>query len=258
MRFRPCIDLHNGAVKQIVGSTLTDQKSSLKENFVSDRTADFFARKFAGDGLFGGHVILLDPKEKKTRDAALSALAAFPGGLQVGGGITADNAQDYLDAGASHVIATSAIFRNGALSVPDLSELRQSIGSQHLVLDLSCKKEADGSYRIMTDRWQTRTNEILTLQLLDRLSDQCAEFLIHAIDVEGKKDGFDEALITLLAGHKRNRITYAGGIRSMEDLARIRRIGGGRIDVTIGSALSLYGGPLLYEDVVSFCGTEVV
>ena len=256
MYLRPCIDIHNGKVKQIVGGTLSDEGDRARENFVSDRSAVFYASLFKEDRLSGGHVILLNsrtsPYYAATRAEALSALSAYPGGLMIGGGITDETAGEYLVAGASHVIVTSFVFRNGRIDRENLARIKKAVGRERLVLDLSCKMR-DASYYIMTDRWQTYTDEPLTPALLEELSGECDEFLIHGIDVEGKATGISEDLIRLLDTVRGFPMTYAGGIASFEDLDRIRALTGDAMDVTIGSALSIYGGPLDYREVVRYC-----
>src|SRR5262249_8987697 len=147
--FRPCIDLHEGKVKQIVGSTLGDDAQRLRTNFVSPHSAAWFAELYKKDGLKGGHVVMLGPGNASE---ARSALNAYPGGLQVGGGVTSANAKSWLDSGASHVIVTSWVFRNGTLDWRRLEELRALIGKDHLVLDLSCRRR-DTEYFVVTDRW---------------------------------------------------------------------------------------------------------
>lgn len=256
MRFRPCIDIHNGKVKQIVGASLKDAGDQAAENFVSDKSAADFAKLYKKYGLKGGHVILLNGKEsgyyEETKKQALSALTAYPGGLQAGGGITADNAAEFLRAGASHVIVTSYVFQGGEIRKENLERLVRAVGRQHLVLDVSCKRREEGYY-IVTDRWQRETAVQITPDLLDELSAYCDEFLIHAVDVEGKKGGIEEMLIGELAGWQGIPVTYAGGVRDLEDLRRMREAGGGRIDVTIGSALSIFGGTLDFEMAVRYC-----
>ena len=262
MRFRPCIDIHNGKVKQIVGSSLSDQGDQAKENFVSDLDAADFARRYQADGLSGGHVILLNPVSSPmypvTLQQALSALSAAPGTLQAGGGVIPENAEVFLNAGASHVIVTSYVFRDGRIDYDRLEKLKQAVGRERLVLDLSCRG-AEGVYYIMTDRWQKQTDEILSPAFLEELSVWCDEFLIHAVDAEGKSKGPQREVLRILADYEEGRegnkgplpVTYAGGIRDLDDLRLIREEGRGRIDVTIGSALDLFGGPLRYRDVVS-------
>ena len=252
MRFRPCIDIHNGKVKQIVGSSLQDQGDRACENYVSDRSAADYARLYQRDHLMGGHIILLNARDsdyfEQTRQEALAALAAYPGGLQIGGGITADNAGVYLDAGASHVIVTSYVFERGQVNYDRLRDLVETVGREHLVLDLSCRKRK-GRYYVTTDRWQTLTEEPVEEKLLNHLADYCDEFLIHAADVEGMQTGPAEDLLKLLAGWKGIPVTYAGGIHSYGDIENIGRIGQGWVDFTVGSALDLFGGKLSYERV---------
>ena len=260
MQFRPCIDIHNGKVKQIVGGTLRDEGDFARENFVSERPSSFYAEMFRADGLTGGHVILLNGKNSpfygETRQAAREALGAYPGGLMVGGGITAENAKEWLDAGASHVIVTSYVFRDGRIDMENLRRLVQNAGREHVTLDLSCRKK-DGQYFICTDRWQKFTDTALTEELLSELTSYSDEFLIHGIDVEGKGSGFDRELVQKLAGFAENNdtpVTYAGGIRDMASLGELRELGRNRIHATVGSALDIYGGAMSYAEAVRFCG----
>lgn len=256
MRFRPCIDIHNGKVKQIVGGSLSDQGDQAAENFVSRQDAAFFARLYRGKGLTGGHVILLNPEGSEyyqaTRAQAFAALEAFPGGLQIGGGVRADNAGEYLDRGASHVIVTSYVFRDGRISYENLEKIKREVGRERLTLDLSCRKK-DGDYYVVTDRWQKFTDTKVTLELFQALGESCGEFLVHAVDVEGKSAGIDEGLTGLLAEFTDRPVTYAGGVGAYEDLERLRRLGKGRLDVTVGSALDLFGGPLAFERILKLC-----
>lgn len=257
MIFRPCIDIHNGKVKQIVGASLKDAGDRAAENFVSDQDAVYYAKLYQEYGLKGGHVILLNGRDsdfyEATKRQAYLALSAYPGGLQAGGGITAENAADFIGAGASHVIVTSYVFQGGEILEENLKKLVQAVGKEHLVLDVSCRRRGDGYY-IVTDRWQKETDIRITPRLLEELSAFCDEFLIHAVDVEGKKSGIEEELLKELAGWRGIPITYAGGVRDLEDLKRLKETGGGRIDVTIGSALSLFGGDLDFEEAVRYCG----
>ena len=256
MKFRPCIDIHNGKVKQIVGASLKDADDTAAENFVSERSAADYAKLYQKYELKGGHVILLNGKDssfyEETRRQAFSALSAYPGGLQAGGGITAENAARFLTAGASHVIVTSYVFQGGQILEENLKKLVKAVGKKHLVLDVSCKRRTDGYY-IVTDRWQKETDIKITPFLFEKLSAFCDEFLVHAVDVEGKKSGMEEELLRELAGWQKTPITYAGGVQSLEDLKKLEEMGAGRIDVTIGSALSLFGGALEFEEVVRYC-----
>lgn len=253
MKFRPCIDIHNGKVKQIVGGSLCDQGDQAVTNFASELDAAYYARMYRQDGLKGGHIILLNPKTsdyyKETKRQALSALSAYPGGLQIGGGIDAENAQEYLDAGASHVIVTSYVFQDGVLKWENLERLEQAVGKDRIVLDVSCRKK-DGKYYIVTNRWQTFTDEVLDREMLDKLSTHCDEFLVHGVDVEGKAAGAEQELVRLLGGWDRIPITYAGGIGSLEELERFRELSGGQVDFTIGSALDLFGGTIPYRELL--------
>jgi len=249
-KFRPCIDLHEGKVKQIVGGTL-EGGEALRENFVSDRGAAYFAERYRDDGLAGGHVIMLGPGNDT---AAREALAAYPGGLQIGGGIRAGNVAHWLAAGASHVIVTSAIFDPGGKFRADLLEqLVAEAGRERLVLDLSCRAIADGGWVVAMDRWKTRTELEVNPQTLDALAGSCAEFLVHAADVEGMCGGIDTGLVSMLGAWSGVPITYAGGARALDDLALVEELSGGSVDLTIGSALDLFGGSLVsYADCVAF------
>lgn len=257
MEFRPCIDIHNGRVKQIVGGSLKDKGNQAEENFVSQMDGAFYANMYKKAGIRGGHIILLNPVTSEyyevTRAQALLALHSYPGGLQIGGGITADNAAQFIEAGASHVIVTSYVFNNGRIDYNNLEKLVDAVGKSHLVLDLSCRKK-DDSYYIVTDRWQKFTEEVITAELLDELSQYCDEFLIHAVDVEGKAGGIEKELVSLLGAWGKIPLTYAGGVHSFEDLRLIKELGHNRVNVTIGSALDLFGGSMKFEDVIAFCG----
>lgn len=250
MRFRPCIDLHGGRVKQIVGSTLRDEHDeTLLTNFSSDLPPSHYAKLYRQDDLPGGHIIMLGPDNEA---AALDALKAWPGGMHVGGGINAENASWWIDQGASHVIVTSYVFHNALLDEQRLAKLRDLVGKERLVLDLSCRWREDGYY-VVTDRWQKFTSLRVSGETLARLANYCDEFLVHAVDVEGKCMGVDSELISLLARHAAIPITYAGGVASMADLELIRDAGLGRLDVTVGSALDIFGGTgLTYREVVTF------
>lgn len=253
-KFRPCIDLHDGKVKQIVGSSLNDSGVGLKTNFETDRSPAWFAELYKKDNIKGGHVIMLG---KGNVDAAKAALSAYPGGLQVGGGITADNAKEYIDAGASHVIVTSWIFPEGKFDINRLERLVEVVGKEHLVLDLSCKRtSAPGEvphWNIAINRWQTLIDVEITEETLTKLARYCDEFLVHAADVEGKQQGMDDDLIRFLAAHSPIPATYAGGAKTLEDLKHVKDISGGKVDLTIGSALDLFGGKgVKYDDCVKF------
>jgi len=247
--FRPCIDLHEGKVKQIVGATLRDDPGQVRTHFVSDRPAAWYAELYRRDGLKGGHVIMLGPGNEA---AARSALAAYPGGLQIGGGIHLDNAREWLEAGASHVIVTSWVFHEGRVDWDRLAALVKAVGRQRLVLDLSCRRRGT-DYFVVTDRWQKFTQETIRPELLERLAQWCDEFLIHAVDVEGLCRGIDAELVEKLGRWTPIPTTYAGGARSLADLEEVTRLGQGRIDLTIGSALDIFGGTgVRYADAVAF------
>ena len=259
MEFRPCIDIHNGKVKQIVGGSLTDAGNLAEENFVAKQDAAFYAKLYKSQGIRGGHVISLNARDSeyygKTKEQAFAALSSYPGGLQAGGGITAENAAEYLDAGASHVIVTSYVFSDGRIHEKNLERIFQEVGKEHLVLDLSCRKKDDGYY-IVTDRWQKFTQERVTPQLLDELESYCDEYLIHAVDVEGKAQGIEEALVEMLGAWNGLPVTYAGGVGSFDDLAKLRILGNNHVNVTIGSALDIFGGPMAYDKVLEFIKKE--
>ena len=252
MKFRPCIDIHNGKVKQIVGGTLRDQGDYAITNFASEYGADFYANKYKEDGIHGGHIILLNGKTSEyyeaTKAQAMKALSTYPEGLQIGGGITAENAKEYIEAGASHVIVTSYVFQDGEINWENLENLCSAVGKERLVIDLSCRKK-DGKYYVVTNRWQTFTNVVVNEECLNKLKKYCDEFLVHGVDVEGKSSGVEVELVELLAKWNKIPITYAGGIGSMDDLEEFRRVSEGKLDFTIGSALDLFGGSVCYEIV---------
>ena len=247
--FRPCIDLHEGKVKQIVGGSLTDEGGSLRTNFISDRLSSWYAELYKKDGLKGGHVIMLGPGNEA---AARAALRAYPGGLHVGGGINSENARSFLNEGASHVIVTSWVFREGKLDWGRLKELVKMIGKERLVVDLSCRKRGD-QYFVVTDRWQKFTDLTVTPETLRELAGWCDEFLVHAVDVEGLCRGVDMEMVRRLAEGSPIAATYAGGASSLRDLEEVTEVGGGRVHLTIGSALDIFGGTgVRYADVVAF------
>ena len=287
MKFRPCIDLHAGRVKQIIGSSISDiseggsSTTLVQENFATTKPASEYASMYARDGLTGGHVIMLGPDNE---NAAMTALAAYPGGLQVGGGITAANAKQWLEHGASHVIVTSHVFNNGIVDVDKLKHLVEVVGGkERLVLDLSCRRKPNSSsstnnarkscdttegnangnnndddededdpYYVVTDRWQTYTNVRVNRKTLVELGTYCSEFLVHGVENEGKRCGILEDLVVLLGRYSPVPVTYAGGVNSIEDLDRVKYLGNGRVDLTIGSALDCFGGDISYDDVVAW------
>ncbi len=260
MKFRPCIDIHNGKVKQIVGGSLQDSGDKASVNYISAYEAKHYAQRYKEDQIQGGHIILLNPSSSsyytETKSQALAALRTYPQGLQIGGGITCENAMEYIEAGASHVIVTSYIFKGETLQWGRLQELVETVGKERLVLDLSCRRRED-KYYIVTNRWQTYTNVELSSEVLDQLSQYCDEFLIHGVDVEGKSAGVDENLVKILANWSKKPITYAGGIGSLEDLKLFQVISKGKLDFTIGSALDLFGGPISYAELVKINKTDM-
>ena len=258
MEFRPCIDIHNGKVKQIVGGSLKDRGDFASENFVSEQDSRFYADMYRKSGIKGGHIILLNSVDSEyyedTKEQAVMALEAYPQGLQVGGGITADNAMEFIDAGAAAVIVTSYVFKDGCVNYENLDKIKKAVGKEHLVLDLSCRYRSepgkDSGYYIVTDRWQKYTDEMVTPELLDELSGYCVEFLVHAVDVEGKANGIEKPLAKLLGDWGKIPITYAGGVHSFEDLKELADLGSNHLNVTIGSALDIFGGTMPYQKVL--------
>ncbi|MDE6024686.1 MAG: phosphoribosylformimino-5-aminoimidazole carboxamide ribotide isomerase [Lachnospiraceae bacterium] len=255
MRFRPCIDIHNGSVKQIVGGSLRDETDTARENYVSECNADFYADMYRRDNVRGGHIIILNPESSSFYNAdveqAKLALNAYPDGLQIGGGINAENAYKFLDMGATHVIVTSYVFKAGRINYDNLDKLKSEVGREHLVLDLSCRMR-DGEYYIVTDRWQNYTDVAVTPETLDELSGYCDEYLIHAVDVEGKATGIEKKLAAMLGTWAKIPVTYAGGVGSFDDLKLLKELGLGRLDVTIGSALDIFGGNMSYKKVLEY------
>lgn len=252
MKFRPCIDLHGGKVKQIIGESLQDDSSKVTENFVSDQDAAYYAKLFQEDGLTGGHVIMLGSGNEQE---AVNALRAYPGGLQVGGGITAENAAYYLEQGATHVIVTSYIFKDGQLNQAHLDRIVSEVGKDRLVIDLSCKAR-DGKWAVVTNQWRVFSDFILTPENIASLENYCDEFLIHAVDVEGKQSGIQQELVSQLAKWVNIPTTYAGGARSYSDIDVFHKLTGGKLDLTIGSALDIFGGQLPYKDVIRYIDSK--
>ncbi len=256
MKFRPCIDIHNGKVKQIVGGSLTDNKNFAKENFVATKNADFYANLYKEHNLSGGHIIILNDKSSEyfeaSQNQALLAINNYKNNLQIGGGVNNENASFYLEKGASHVIVTSFVFKNGEINMGNLDKLVSETGKEKLVLDLSCRKK-DDEYFIVTDRWQNFTNVALNSKTIAELSSYCDEFLIHAVDVEGKGLGIDSKLLEIMAENMVKPITYAGGIHNFSDIEIIREKGKSRIDFTVGSALDLFGGEMKFNELLNLC-----
>lgn len=254
MKFRPCIDIHDGKVKQIVGGSLKDTKyiKDVKENYVSDMDAGAFARLYKKFNLTGGHIILLNKMGSEEYEAdvrqAEFALSEYKGGFQIGGGITCDNAGRMLDLGASHVIVTSYVFKDGMIHYDRLKNISSLVGKNHLVLDLSCKRVED-DYYVVTDRWQKVTDVKLTKELIFMLSAYCDEFLVHAVDVEGKARGIEKSVAMLLGKCNDIKTTYAGGISSYEDINELCYLGYNNVDFTIGSALDIFGGTLSFNKI---------
>lgn len=255
MKFRPCIDIHNGCVKQIVGGSLQDTGDMAKENFVAEQDASYYANMYRKLGLSGGHIILLNdtssPYYDVTKEQALLALEAYRGGMQVGGSINPKNALGYLDAGATHVIVTSYVFHGGQINMDNLRFLNNKVGKEHIVLDLSCKKKG-GKYYVATDRWQNLTDVEVNEKLFYDLSLYCDEFLVHAVDVEGKIHGIDEDVAKILGKLDGMKVTYAGGISNLSDIEKLEKLGHGKVDFTVGSALDIFGGSMSFEKVCAY------
>ena len=252
MKFRPCIDIHNGNVKQIVGGSLNKDTSRALENFVSKESAKRYAKKYKKDGLTGGHIIMLNsldsPVYEATKKQAMKALKAYPNAMQIGGGINDRTAAEFIRAGATHVIVTSFVFFEGRIKYENLKKLVAAVGADKIVLDLSCRKKGD-DYYVVTDRWQNFTEEKVNSELFEKLEQYCDEFLVHGVDTEGKKSGMDEELVRILTSYEGKPITYAGGISSLEQIEKFKVACGGKLDFTIGSALDIFGGNLPYDEV---------
>lgn len=252
MEFRPCIDIHNGKVKQIVGSSITDKTDDVRENFVSDKDSAYYAQLYEVNNLKGGHVIMLNNASSEfyeaTKNEAIKALKAYPNGLQVGGGINADNAKEFIDAGASHVIITSYGFSDGVINYENLEKLKSAVGKEHVVLDLSCRKR-ENKYYIVTNRWQVFTDAELSVALLNKLAKYCDEFLVHAVDVEGKGSGIEKEVIEILKDSP-IPVTYAGGISTINDIDFIKKVSDNIVNITIGTALDIFGGSLKMTEVI--------
>ena len=248
--FRPCIDLHNGQVKQIVGGSLSDDdQQNLQTNFVSEHDSAWFAQQYRRDSMHGGHIIKLGPGNDQ---AAKQALAAWPNGMHIGGGINAENAAEWLTLGAEKVIVTSCLFDGAHLNLDTLQTISQAIGKERLVVDLSCRRR-DDMWVVATDRWQTYTDFAINEENLQLVSTYCSELLVHAADVEGKCQGIDQELVAYLGQYLSIPCTYAGGANAINDLKTVERLSNGKVDLTFGSALDLFGGTSVsYQDCVAW------
>ncbi|KAF0501961.1 Phosphoribosylformimino-5-aminoimidazole carboxamide ribotide isomerase [Gigaspora margarita] len=249
-QFRPCIDLHNGQVKQIVGGSLNeDNPHELLTNFVSSEKPSYYAELYKRHNLTGAHVIKLGPGND---EAAREALRAWPGGLQIGGGITLDNAREWIDAGADKVIITSYLFPDTRFSLSRLQEFCNKLGKERVVVDLSCRKQGN-KWIVAMNKWQTITNMEVNKESLDLLSNYCSEFLIHAADVEGLCQGIDTKLVEYLGKWTKVPTTYAGGANSITDLELVNKLSNGKVDLTFGSALDIFGGTKVkFEDCIAW------
>ncbi|KAH6622080.1 hypothetical protein C7974DRAFT_315101 [Boeremia exigua] len=251
-KFRPCIDLHAGSVKQIVGGTLsTSTPSELKTNWTSEHPSAYYAALYRDHALAGAHVIMLGPGNDA---AAQEALGAWPGGMQVGGGIDEGNARTWIERGAERVIITSYLFPDATFSMPRLRAVLAALDNdkEKLVIDLSCRRK-DDKWFVATNKWQTITDFELNEESIRLLEPFCSEFLIHAADVEGLQRGIDHALVSRLAEWCRIPVTYAGGGRSIADLELVKELSSGKVDLTIGSALDIFGGEgVKFEECVAW------
>lgn len=252
-RFIGCIDLHNGEVKQIVGATLSDNNNdpNLKTNFVSSKPSSYYAKLYKKYNVTGAHVIKLGPNND---EAAKEALLAAPNFLQIGGGINDTNCLHWLEM-ASKVIVTSWLFnKEGDFLLDRLVKISQLCGKDRLVVDLSCRKTSDERWIVAMNKWQTLTTLELNQDTFTKLSKYTNEFLIHAADVEGLCNGIDEQLVSKLNEWTEElgdevKIVYAGGAKSIDDLALVDRLSQGRVDLTYGSSLDIFGGKLVkFED----------
>ncbi|KAL7414100.1 Phosphoribosylformimino-5-aminoimidazole carboxamide ribotide isomerase [Mrakia frigida] len=255
--FRPCIDLHGGVVKQIVGGTLSDEpekEAALKTNFVAEQRPAYYASVYRSRGLHGGHVIKLGPNND---EAAEEALYAWENCLQVGGGINEKNAAHWIELGASKVIVTSHLFPDAKFSLPRLKEISELVGKDHLVVDVSCRKRGD-RWIVAMNKWQDLTDLDVTKETLDMLSEYCSEFLIHAADVEGLCQGIDEELVTKLGEWVTIPTTYAGGAKDISDLFLVSHLSNGKVDLTFGSALDIFGGTQVkFDELAQLSGENV-
>jgi len=148
---------------------------------------------------------------------------------------------------------TSFCFDGAKFSEAKLAEMVAAVGAERLVLDLSCRAAEGGGWSVAKDRWRTITDLAVTPETLDRLAGQCAEFLVHAADVEGQCGGVDRELVQMLGSWAGAPVTYAGGARSLENLREVDGLSDGKVDLTIGSALDLFGGDgVSYADCVAW------
>ncbi|KAJ3082945.1 Enzyme that catalyzes the fourth step in the histidine pathway [Rhizoclosmatium hyalinum] len=255
--FRPCIDLHNGQVKQIVGASLKDDPTSaqtdekvLRTNFVSSYPSSHYASLYKKHNLTGAHVIKLGPGNDQ---AALEALAAWPNGLQVGGGISVDNAEYWLNEGkAGKIIVTSWLFPQARFSEERLKQLVEKVGKERIVVDISCKVK-DGEWVVAMDKWQTLTDMKVNAESIRMLESYCSEFLVHAADVEGLCKGIDSELVKKLGEWCTIPVTYAGGGHALSDLQLVHDLSNGKVDLTFGSALDIFGGSgVKFDDCIAW------
>jgi len=162
--------------------------------------------------------------------------------MQIGGGITLENATEWMNAGASHLIVTSWLFSPEGKFLPErLSQLTSEIGKENLVIDLSCRRTKQG-WTVAMNRWQTLTDLNITTENLNHIADHCDELLVHAADVEGLCKGIDQELVQMLGQWAKIPITYAGGAATMADIQLTQESSAGNVDITVGSALDIFGG----------------
>lgn len=259
-RYIGCIDIHDGQVKQIVGSTLTTNDQTLSTNYVSPHSPTYYAELYRKNGVLGTHVIKLGSTETNDR-AAEEALAAWPGKLQVGGGVNLGNCKEWIEKGADKVIVTSWLFPEGQLSWDRLKQISDMVGKERLVVDVSCKRVIDENegrveWVVAMNKWQTLTTTVLSQQLFTELREYCTEFLVHAADVEGLCQGIDEELVAQLGEWCRGwddiSVVYAGGARSFQDLELVEKLSHGKVDLTYGSSLDIFGGSVKFQDLVEW------
>lgn len=246
-KFVGCIDLHDGQVKQIVGGTLKDNDDSLETNFVSKYPPSYYAQLYLKNRIEGCHVIKLGPNNDA---AAMEALNAAPGFLQVGGGINDENCLQWLEK-ASKIIVTSWLFtKEGTFLMDRLQLLSNKCGPDRIVVDLSCRRTPDSKWVVAMNKWQTLTTLELNKETFTELSKYTDEFLIHAADVEGLCKGIETDLVTKLYEwtkdiNKEVKIVYAGGAKSISDLELVDKLSNGTVDLTYGSSLDIFGGKLV-------------
>ncbi|KAF6005708.1 hypothetical protein HII12_005282 [Brettanomyces bruxellensis] len=232
-----CIDIHGGKVKQIVGGTLnqddTEQskntcKSNLETNFVSEKSSSYYAKLYEEHGIIRTHVIKLGSLEENNR-VAIEALKAWPKHLQIGGGINDTNAKYWIQQGADKVIVTSWLFPKGQFDKSRLERISQLVGKEHLVVDLS-----------YFDAGGVEQGRLLSYSRGTARNSSFMQLMLKAFC-----KGIDQELVAKLAEWCTSPIVYAGGAKSIDDLKLVDKLSHGRVDLTFGSALDLFGGKLV-------------